>query len=364
MPPSSPKADLVSQTVIEFPGLQGVMGGIFARAAGERDCVADAVAEQYLPVSATAPLPRTLAGALLAVAEKVDNIAGAWIAGEKPSGSRDPYGLRRAAIGIVRIGLQFSLRLPLRPLFEWAVDQYEIQVLLDEDARALLGDEAARAALVDEMQAFVLERLQALLLEEALPYPSVEAALAAPGGDLPGWAARARAFAALAGRPFFEDAVVAYNRCFSLASKAAGAAAAADDGPRAPPGPRRRRRRPGALQRGGRARPRGGPRRRRARRRGRARPPRARERPRRRRPPAGAGRPLLRRRAGHGQGPAPPRQPPRPARRRRRRPRAHRRVQPPAAPGRPDVAAPTLTGMTTAHRPHHVSHARRRPRRI
>ena len=222
------KADLVSQTVIEFPSLQGTMGGIFARAAGESDGVADAVAEHYLPLSATAALPGTLAGALLAVAEKTDNIAGAWAAGQKPSGSRDPYGLRRAAIGIVRISLQFSLRLPLRALFEWALDQYEIQTSLDDAVRARLGDPAARSALIDEMQAFVLERLQALLLDEGVAFPSVEAALAAPAGDVPAWAARARTFAALAGRRFFEDAVVAYNRCFSLASKAGAAAGAVD----------------------------------------------------------------------------------------------------------------------------------------
>ena len=222
------KADLVSQTVIEFPSLQGTMGGIFARAAGESDGVAHAVAEHYLPLSATAALPGTLAGALLAVAEKTDNIAGAWAAGQKPSGSRDPYGLRRAAIGIVRISLQFSLRLPLRALFEWALDQYEIQTSLDDAVRARLGDPAARSALIDEMQAFVLERLQALLLDEGVAFPSVEAALAAPAGDVPAWAARARTFAALAGRRFFEDAVVAYNRCFSLASKAGAAAGAVD----------------------------------------------------------------------------------------------------------------------------------------
>ena len=88
------------------------MGEIYARAAGEPEAVARAVGEQYLPLSATAPVPATLAGGLLAVAEKADNIAGAWVAGEKPSGSRDPYGLRRAAMGIVRIALAYELARP------------------------------------------------------------------------------------------------------------------------------------------------------------------------------------------------------------------------------------------------------------
>jgi len=217
------KADLVSQVVIEFPTLQGAMGEIYARAAGEDEAVARAVGEQYLPLSATAAVPATLAGGLLAVAEKADNIAGAWIAGEKPSGSRDPYGLRRAAMGIVRVALAYSLRAPVRGLLESALDQYEAQGV----AELPPGD---RASLLDEMQGFVFERLQALLLDEGLPFPVVEAALGAAAGDVPALAARARAFAALAGRDILEDAAVAYDRCASLAGKAgAGGAPQAPD---------------------------------------------------------------------------------------------------------------------------------------
>ena len=217
------KADLVSQVVIEFPTLQGAMGEIYARAAGEDEAVARAVGEQYLPLSATGAVPATLSGGLLAVAEKADNIAGAWIAGEKPSGSRDPYGLRRAAMGIVRIALAYSLRAPVRGLLESALDQYEAQGV----AELSPGE---RASLLDEMQGFVFERLQALLLDEGLPFPVVEAALGAAAGDVPALAARARAFAALAGRDILEDAAVAYDRCASLAGKAgAGGAPQAPD---------------------------------------------------------------------------------------------------------------------------------------
>ena len=206
------KADLVSQTVIEFPVLQGIMGGTFAAAAGLGDAVARAVGEHYRPLSATAPLPTSVPGALLAVADKLDNIAGAWVAGEKPSGSRDPYGLRRAAMGIVRIALEYGLRFPLAGLLAAAVDQFELQGIEGLDG-------ARRAAIVSETAAFVRERLQVLLLDEGVPFPSVEAALGSPAGDLPALAARARAFAALAGRPRFEDAVTAYNRCAALAAK-------------------------------------------------------------------------------------------------------------------------------------------------
>ena len=206
------KADLVSQTVIEFPVLQGIMGGLYAEAGGLGDAVARAVGEHYRPLSATAPLPGTVAGALLAVADKLDNIAGAWVAGEKPSGSRDPYGLRRAAMGIVRITLEYSLRFPLAGLLASAVDQFELQ--------GIEGlDDARRATIVAETAAFVRERLQVLLLDEGLPFPSVEAAMGAPASDLPALAVRARTFAAMAGREVFEDAVTAYNRCSALAAK-------------------------------------------------------------------------------------------------------------------------------------------------
>ncbi len=206
------KADLVSQVVIEFPVLQGVMGGLYAEAGGLGGAVARAVGEHYRPLSATAPLPGTVAGALLAVADKADNIAGAWVAGQKPSGSRDPYGLRRAAMGIVRIALEYSLRFPLAGLLASAVDQFELQGI---DGL----DDARRAAIVEETAAFVRERLQVLLLDEGLPFPSVEAAMAAPAGDLPALAARARTFAAMAGHKLFEDAVTAHNRCSALAAK-------------------------------------------------------------------------------------------------------------------------------------------------
>jgi len=214
------KADLVSQVVIEFPTLQGTMGGLYARHAGLPEAVARAVGEHYLPLSATAPVPATLAGAVLAVAEKADNIAGAWVAGEKPSGSRDPYGLRRAAMGIVRIALEHGLRVAVPGLLAAALDQYEAQ------GAAELA-EGEHGALVGEMAAFVWERLEALLLDEGLPYPVVQAALGALPGDAPAKAARARAFTALAGTPEFDDVVVAFNRCHAIASKGAAAPGAA-----------------------------------------------------------------------------------------------------------------------------------------
>jgi glycyl-tRNA synthetase beta chain len=203
------KADLASGVVQEFPVLQGRMGELYAREAGLPPEVAAAIGEQYLPLSAVAPVPGTLSGALLAVADKVDNIVGAWVAGEKPSGSRDPYGLRRAAMGVVRIALEYNLRVPLTALIEEAMDGYARQ-----------GCSFDRDAVSAETRAFIRERLEALLLDGGLRYDSVEAALAAAAPDVPGLAARARAIDALRGREILVDVVTAYNRCAALAAKA------------------------------------------------------------------------------------------------------------------------------------------------
>ena len=202
------KADLVTQMVQEFPTLQGRMGGYYATAAGMPAAVAQAIAEQYMPVSTVAPVPASLAGAFVAIADKSDNIAGAWVTGEKPSGSRDPYGLRRGAMGIVRIALEFALRVPLDELMERAFDGYRAQ-----------GKGVADEAL-PEAVAFIWERLEGLLLDEGLSFAMVEAALGSSAADIPARASRARAFAALEGRDYFEAVVTAYNRCASLAGKA------------------------------------------------------------------------------------------------------------------------------------------------
>ncbi len=304
------KADLVSQVVIEFPTLQGVMGGLYAETGGLGDAVARAVGEHYRPLSATAPLPTTVSGALLAIADKADNIVGAWVAGQRPSGSRDPYGLRRAAMGIVRIALEYSLRFPIAGLLASAVDQFEIQGVegLDDERRAVI---------VAETAAFVRERLQVLLLDEGLPFSTVEAALAAPAGDVPALAARARTFAALAGRDFFEDAVTAYNRCARAGRQGRGRRVS-----RRRPGPvrRRRRARAGRGLRGG---PRAAARR--------ALSPGARERDQRSGRPAAGRRPLFRRRDGHGRRRRLARQPAGAAGRGRGADRPYRRVQSPAA---------------------------------
>ena len=107
------KADQASELVREFPDLEGHIGAEYARAAGYPEAVCAAIDEQYLPDGADAPLPSTEAGRVLSAADKIDNLTVAFALGHKPSGSRDPYGLRRAAIGLCRLAVEGGLTLEL-----------------------------------------------------------------------------------------------------------------------------------------------------------------------------------------------------------------------------------------------------------
>jgi glycyl-tRNA synthetase beta chain len=115
------KCDLLTGMVGEFPELQGLMGQYYAAADGEPAAVASAIGEHYLPRFAGDALPASLAGQVLAIADKLDTIAGIFASGKKPSGNRDPFGLRRAALGIVRILIECELNVDLKMLIREAL---------------------------------------------------------------------------------------------------------------------------------------------------------------------------------------------------------------------------------------------------
>ena len=116
------KCDLLTGMVGEFPELQGTMGRYYALHNGEPANVAEAIGEQYRPRFAGDSLPQSTDGQILAIADKVDAIAGAFVVGKTPSGNRDPFGLRRAALGIIRISVECSLDFDLKHLIEIAVN--------------------------------------------------------------------------------------------------------------------------------------------------------------------------------------------------------------------------------------------------
>ena len=147
------KCDLVTGMVGEFPDLQGTMGRYYALADGEPDAVANAIAEHYLPRFAGDDLPASIAGQILAIAEKLDTLAGVFSVGKKPSGNRDPFGLRRAALGIVRILIERGLDVDLKALIVMAVgEQPKSKLDADELAADVYG------FITDRLRRYFLDR--------------------------------------------------------------------------------------------------------------------------------------------------------------------------------------------------------------
>ncbi|MFC4351099.1 glycine--tRNA ligase subunit beta [Fodinicurvata halophila] len=118
------KADLTTEMVGEFPELQGVMGRYYARHDGEHEEVARAVAEHYSPLGPNDACPDEPVSVAVALADKIDTLVGFWTIDEKPTGSKDPYALRRAALGVIRLIVENGLRLPLLEVFKGAAEAY------------------------------------------------------------------------------------------------------------------------------------------------------------------------------------------------------------------------------------------------
>ncbi len=199
------KADLVTNGVVEFTDLQGVMGGYYARAAGEEAGVALAIQEHYRPRFAGDELPTSMAGRLVSIADKTDTICGIFAVGKAPKGSADPFALRRHAIGVLQMALDGS---PIR---------------LD----ALIGDALNSLASQTEFDAestgsavkeFFVTRLQGILRDRGHAYDTVDSVLAVAADDPADALARCEALTAFrAARDDMEDLSVAYTRAKNLA---------------------------------------------------------------------------------------------------------------------------------------------------
>lgn len=173
------KADLASRMVYEFPELQGVMGGYYARAAGEPAAVADAIREHYQPVQSGGQIPSTRAGQVVALGDKLDTLAGIFAIGQKPTASKDPFALRRAALGALRICIEGRLALDLRAVLDVALQ-----------AQPKGKKDAAQLA---EIWEFLLERLRGLVADSGAAV-EVFNAVAATGSTVPAdFVARAEA---------------------------------------------------------------------------------------------------------------------------------------------------------------------------
>jgi glycyl-tRNA synthetase beta chain len=196
------KADLTSELVKEFTELQGVVGGLYARAQGFSAAVGDAIYDQYLPKSMEDAVPRTVEGALLAIADKADTIAGMFGLGLEPTGSKDPFALRRAANGIVKILAESPVALPMT---------------LGDVADAATKDEAVRV----KVEVFFAERLEFYLSDvKGQAYDVVKAVLAVGANDVRDAVARAEAVTAVRGSADFVAVSAAFKRMKNILAQA------------------------------------------------------------------------------------------------------------------------------------------------
>jgi len=254
------KADLRSEMVGEFPELQGVMGRYYALAAGRAPEVADAARDHWKPMGQGDAVPTAPVSLAVSLADKIDTLTGFWAIDEKPTGSKDPYALRRAALGIVRIVLSGPYRLTLDRCVDAQLLRHKIAInrpevgddvidtleeILDEVAdRGVFG--AAFKAVIDRLKekgqqpdetlrtvgdlvpdlstdllAFFHDRLKVHLRDEGIRHDIIDAALAKPpADDLALVVARARALAGFLATPDGENLVQGYRRAANILTQA------------------------------------------------------------------------------------------------------------------------------------------------
>jgi glycyl-tRNA synthetase beta chain len=202
------KSDLTTQMVNEFPKLQGVMGRIYAARAGEPETVAQAIEEHYLPAYAGGALPVTVPGSLVSMADKLDTICGCFGVGLIPSGTSDPYALRRQAIGIVQIILAQSFSLSLKGLI-----QKSLELLQDK----ISGD---TEELVLQVLTFFQHRMEHLLAEEGFSKDVIAAVVSAPMEDVPAVRKRTEALEVLKAEADFQPLAIAFKRVANIIRQA------------------------------------------------------------------------------------------------------------------------------------------------
>jgi len=208
------KTDLTTELVKEFTELQGIVGGLYARAQGSSQAVADAIYDHYRPESGEDAVPRSIEGAIVSIADKADSIAGMFALGLQPSGSKDPFALRRQANGIVRILAERRLPLRISEIFHSALQQYRGSEELKSKLREL--DKAPEA-----LAAFFRERLEFYLRDlRRFAYDVVNAVLAAGSDDVVDAVSRAEAVASIRPTDDFVAISTAFRRMKNILRQA------------------------------------------------------------------------------------------------------------------------------------------------
>ncbi|WP_375713831.1 glycine--tRNA ligase subunit beta [Methylorubrum extorquens] len=188
------KADLVTEMVGEFPELQGLMGRKYAALQGEHDSVAAAIEEHYKPVGPSDSVPTDPVSIAVALADKLDTLAGFWSIDEKPTGSKDPFALRRAALGVTRLVLTSNSRIHLIELAKKLVGVFEKSISEDsiwrvtaasseEFATKPFDREEMLAMIASDLLAFFADRLKVYLRDQGARHDLIDAVFALPGQD-------------------------------------------------------------------------------------------------------------------------------------------------------------------------------------
>jgi glycyl-tRNA synthetase beta chain len=213
------KADLSTGMVGEFPELQGIMGRYYVFNDGEDPRIADAIADHYKPLGPTDSVPTAPESIVVALADKIDALFGFFWIDEKPSGSRDPFALRRAALGLIRIILERKLRLPLRDSFGavhkiFVADQVASTLLTGEKRYSGVGPFVSDVG--PELLDFVAERLKVHLREEGVPHDLISAVFAGAEDDLVRLIARVDALQKFLATDDGSNLLVAYRRASNI----------------------------------------------------------------------------------------------------------------------------------------------------
>ncbi|GFN22502.1 glycine--tRNA ligase subunit beta [Thermanaeromonas sp. C210] len=205
------KADLATNMVYEFPELQGIMGSYYAAADGEDEEVCRGIRQHYWPRFAGDRLPDSLAGMVVGLADRLDTLVGCFAVGLIPSGSQDPFGLRRCAWGLAATAVELGLHFSLAEAIAQAYDTYTA-------ASIRLPQPLGQTA--EELQGFLRGRLEHILEEKGIRYDVAEAVLAVGWDDLAGAYHRARDLEAFRRTEGFPALLTAFTRAFNLARQA------------------------------------------------------------------------------------------------------------------------------------------------
>ncbi|MDL1967471.1 MAG: glycine--tRNA ligase subunit beta [Deltaproteobacteria bacterium] len=202
------KADLMSQVVVEFPKLQGIMGRIYALNAGEPDNIASAIEEHYRPSYSGGPLPETLTGSVLSIADKIDSICGCFVAGLIPTGASDSYALRRQGIGIIQIMLSKNFSFSLIEMIEKSMKLFSLK-----------NDQEFKKN-VDAVYFFLKSRIARLLAEKGFSKDIISAVISVSANHVPNIWNRTAALENLKTKPDFEPLSIAFKRVVNIIKKA------------------------------------------------------------------------------------------------------------------------------------------------